>query len=81
MYNAGSGQSVGIPELVDEINAVLAVPKALHSTGEARPEEVFDVVADVSKARYELSWEPRVGLREGLRETVRWMQSQLTVPR
>ena len=77
VYNAGSGHSVGIPELVQEINLALATSKPLHSTGEARPEEVLDVVADVSRARQELSWQPRVGLSEGLRETVRWTKAQL----
>jgi len=76
-FNAGSGRSVGIPELVDEINAALSVRKPLHSTEDARPEEVFDVVADVSRAKRELSWEPRIGVGEGLRETIRWMQSRL----
>ena len=53
----------------------------LVSTGEARREEVFDVVADVSRARQELGWEPRVGLAEGLLETVRWTETQLAITR
>jgi len=75
VYNAGSGESVSIERLVDEINALLPAPKPLHATGDARPDDVLDVVADITRARKELGWAPRVGLRDGLRGTVRWMQS------
>jgi len=81
VFNAGSGCSVGIPELVEAINAGLDNPKSLVSTGEERPTEVFDVVADVSRARRELAWEPRIGIGEGLRETVRWARAQLAATR
>jgi nucleoside-diphosphate-sugar epimerase len=78
VYNAGSGRSIGIPELVREINASIPNSKPLYSIGEARAEEVFDVVADISKARQELGWQPCVTFSEGVRETVRWMQAQVT---
>jgi len=76
VYNAGSGASVSIGTLVDEINAIAPAPKRVRATGEWRPEEVLDVVADISRARRDLGWTPRVALREGLRETVRWMQAR-----
>ena len=79
VYNAGSGESVSIGQLVDEINAIVPAPKPVRATGETRPEEVLDVVADISRARRELGWTPRVALRDGLRETVRWMQAH-TMP-
>jgi nucleoside-diphosphate-sugar epimerase len=75
-YNAGSGRSIGIPEIVREVNAAAAGSKTLHATGEERREEVLDVVADVSRAKRDLSWEPRVTFSEGLRETVEWAQQQ-----
>jgi len=81
VFNAGSGRSVGIGELVEHINAALDHPKPLVSTGEERPSEVFDVVADISRAKRELGWEPRIGIGEGLRETVRWTQAQLAATR
>jgi len=76
IYNAGSGRSVSIPDLVGHINAALPAPKPLKSTGDERPQEVFDVVADVSRARRDLSWAPAVALDEGVGDTVRWMQAQ-----
>ena len=80
VYNAGTGRSVAIPELVAEINALLAAPKPLQWIDEARRDEVLDVRADVTRARDELGWEPHIGLPEGLRETVQWMQDAAHEP-
>ncbi len=77
VFNAGSGTSIGIAELVAEITAAAGRPKPLVSVGEERPEEVFDVVADVSRAARELDWAPRIPIGDGIRETVRWTQAQL----
>ena len=81
VFNAGSGASIGIAELVADITAATGQPKPLVSAGEARPEEVFDVVADISRAARELGWAPRVAIGDGIRETVRWTQAQLTAVR
>src|SRR5207249_3312941 len=70
IYNAGSGISVGIADLVAEINLAAGVSKPLRSRGEGRPEEVLDVVADIRRAAAELNWRPRVSLREGIAATV-----------
>jgi GDP-4-dehydro-6-deoxy-D-mannose reductase len=81
VFNAGSGRSAGIGEIVDAITARLRVQKPLHATGEERPEEVLDVVADISRAASALGWRPSVALRDGLRETVDWTRAHLAVPR
>jgi nucleoside-diphosphate-sugar epimerase len=70
VFNAGSGHSVSIGELVDAIASVTGTPKPVRSRGQARPEEVLDVVADISKAKSELAWSPRVPLRDGIEEIV-----------
>ena len=66
-YNAGSGVSVSIAEIVDILNRFLPAPKMLRSRGERRPQEVLDVRADIGKARRELNWTPAVDLEQGLR--------------
>jgi nucleoside-diphosphate-sugar epimerase len=76
IYNAGSGRSVAIPDLVAHVNAAVGRVKPLHAVGVERPEEVLDVVADVSRARTELAWAPRVELDEGLRDIVAWAHAQ-----
>lgn len=74
VYNGGSGQSVAIEDLTTLISSLTCTFKPLRSRSEERPEEVFDVVADISKAESELKWRPSVLLREGLRETIQWMR-------
>src|SRR6185312_14614684 len=65
-YNAGSGLSTSIPEIVASLNSFLPNKKRLISRGESRPQEVLDVVADIRKAESELDWKPRIDLESGL---------------
>ena len=46
---------------------------AVH--GEPRPGDINKIYLDVSKAKRELGWEPKVSLEEGLRRTVDWFKS------
>jgi UDP-glucose 4-epimerase len=81
----GSGQAynlgVGRPTSVNQLFALL---KGLTSFageaayGPARPGEVYRIFLDSSKAGRELGWEPRIGLEEGLRDTVRYFREQLS---
>jgi len=41
-----------------------------------RPGELHSIVLDVGQARRALGWEPAVGLRQGLAQTVDWVRSQ-----
>lgn len=66
IFNAGSGVSVGIADLVEQINRAGGRQKPLRSEGRVREQEVLDTVADISKARSELEWQPRVGLSDGI---------------
>jgi nucleoside-diphosphate-sugar epimerase len=70
IYNAGSGVSVSIGELVEMISAAAGVTKPLISREAHRPNEILDVAADVSKAARELNWSPRTPLAEGLSRIV-----------
>lgn len=73
-YNAGSGYSVSIDELTEQINYLTGTGKKVRSLMAPRPEEVLDVVADISRAKAELHWTPSVTLRDGLRHTISWME-------
>jgi UDP-glucose 4-epimerase len=75
VYNAGSGVSASIGDLVTLINAAAGVTKSLRSRGEARPEEILDVVADIRRAETDLDWRPRVSLPEGIAATVAWFHA------
>jgi nucleoside-diphosphate-sugar epimerase len=70
VYNAGSGTSTSVREVAAAINELIPVPKPLRVTGQHRPAEVLDVIADITHARTELGWQPKVLLSEGLGRTI-----------
>jgi nucleoside-diphosphate-sugar epimerase len=79
-YNAGSGASTSIQEIVAVLNGIVPQPKTLLSRGESRPQEVLDVVADTRKAERELGWKPQVEIATGLRHTVENTPSVSALP-
>jgi UDP-glucose 4-epimerase len=74
-FNAGSGSSWGVDEVISIVNELLPAPKAVQSNGRLRQDEVLNVVADISRVRGEFGWEPRVSLRDGLRDTLDWIRT------
>jgi UDP-glucuronate 4-epimerase len=72
-YNLGSGAPIELRGLVSAIGeAAGTAPIVEHA-----PQPIGDVdatFADISRAREELGWEPRVRLREGLESVVRWVK-------
>ncbi len=65
--NIGHGQETAVLDLVDALREVSAQPLPEPTFAPARPGEVQRSCLDVSRARDELHWEPRVELRDGLR--------------
>jgi nucleoside-diphosphate-sugar epimerase len=72
IYNAGTGASVSVGDVIDEMAAAAGAAKPVHVTGEARPGDVQDVVADATRAAQAFDWRPQVSLRQGLAGTLAW---------
>jgi UDP-glucose 4-epimerase len=47
-FNAGSGSSWGVDEVIEIVNQLLPAPKPVQSEDRMRLEEVFNVIADIS---------------------------------
>jgi nucleoside-diphosphate-sugar epimerase len=71
IYNAGSGISTSIAQLVGYINETLPQPKEVLSSTQVRENEVLETVADCSKAAAELGWSARTPIAEGIRQLAR----------
>jgi len=76
--NLGTGRSFSVMEVVEVVSKVLG--KNLKVEVEEkfkRPKkaEVFNLIADNSKAKRVLSWEPKWSFEEGVRETVEYVRS------
>ncbi len=67
IYNAGSGVSHSVGDVINLIASLTGRHKPVRDRQEHRPHEIMDVVADIRKAKDDLGWTPRVTLLEGLR--------------
>ena len=74
VYNVGTGRGVNLLELIAALNNLLGTT-ATPQHGPPRPGDVRHSRADISRARAELGYEPRVSFEEGLAETLRWYRS------
>lgn len=71
-YNIGGIRSVNLMDLLEILGRILDVqPQPVHTT--PRPGDVRHSSADVSTAKTDLGWMPRVDLEDGLRRTAEWM--------
>jgi NAD dependent epimerase/dehydratase len=82
-FNLGSGEEISVGGLVELVGEILE--KKLHVEHDPRrdrPEasEVDRLVADNTRAREVLGWEPTVSLRDGLRRTLGWIRATRQLP-
>lgn len=73
-FNAGSGVSHSVREVLEMVNRLLLVPKPIVCEGVQRPVEILDMRADISLASRSLGWRPAVSLQEGLRRSFEFLQ-------
>jgi len=71
VFNVGTGNSVTLNEVYDTIAGQLNF-KARPNYGPFREGDIKHSLADISRARAELGYEPKAQFREGLRKTVNW---------
>ncbi len=77
--NLGNPQELTILQFADKIRELTGARVGLKF--EPLPEDdPKRRQPDITKARTVLGWSPRVGLEEGLRETVTWFQEKIGVP-
>lgn len=74
VFNLGGHEVISINDLVSMLEVMLGKP-ALRQYVPAHPADVYSNVADVTKARQMLGWQPQIGLEEGVRRLVDWYQS------
>lgn len=77
--NIGGGEVVTAREAIDLIGRLVGrEPVVVH--GPERPGEQRAALADTSRARDVLGWEPRTGIEAGLRAQVAWQRARLAEP-
>ncbi|MFP4116382.1 MAG: GDP-mannose 4,6-dehydratase [Candidatus Aenigmatarchaeota archaeon] len=70
-YNIGSGRRITVNDMVDTLDEVME--KEVERKCVEQPEgDVSHTHADISKARKELNYEPKVSFKEGTKNCVEW---------
>ena len=70
VYNVGSGFSLSVKEVIDIIQDVARTNKEIVSEKNVRSNELVNVVADISKTRQMLGWQPQHSFREGVERMI-----------
>jgi nucleoside-diphosphate-sugar epimerase len=78
--NLGSGQEVAIRDLIAKVVALTGTSSSVQMGAiPYRPNEIWRMCADNTRAREILGWKPSVDLEEGLRQTIDWFRQYLAV--
>jgi nucleoside-diphosphate-sugar epimerase len=73
-FNIACGESISLNSLLDELRSIAGVDvRAVHE--DPRPGDLRHSLADISRARDALGYDPEIGLREGLTRTVDALKS------
>tara|TARA_Y100001970_G_C14254663_1_gene874360 strand:- start:3751 stop:4617 length:867 start_codon:yes stop_codon:yes gene_type:complete len=68
VYNIGSGSSISVRSIIELIEEIIGRSFQIEERNIIRNNELMDVVADISKASDSFSWEPKLTLKEGLKQ-------------
>ncbi len=78
VINVGSGTSVTVREIAQRLARILDREHIEPEiTREYRVGDIRNCFADISKAREVLSFEPKVGLDDGIRDLAEWLEGQV----
>jgi len=70
IFNIGSGISYSVDEIVRKVIAISGRRVKLRYLYQRRKNEIMNTVANITKAKEKLGWEPKFGIEEGLRNTI-----------
>jgi nucleoside-diphosphate-sugar epimerase len=71
IFNLGGHQNISISGLIEMIEEIVG-KKAVINELPAVTADMFASLADVTKAREQLGWEPKVSLQEGVQKVADW---------
>ncbi len=75
IMNLGGHESISINGLIHKLEEIIGKPAVIEHLPVVKADMLANL-ADISKARRMLDWEPEVSLDEGLRRTVAWYRAE-----
>ena len=79
--NIGSGQSLTIADIAQSLAKALGHESSLQPNNEFRVGDIFACIADLTRARAQLGYQPTTNLDSGMHEFVAWAASQTSKDR
>jgi len=76
VFNVGSGEDRTVNEVAELLGQAMNKPIMPEITGKARVGDIRHCIADISKIRQELGYEPRQDFSNGLAELAEWVAKQ-----
>lgn len=74
IINIANGERITLNELLNLLKSITGHDDVQPEYRESRPGDVRHSLADITRAREMLGYEPSVNLREGLQKTIEWWQ-------
>ena len=75
VMNVANGERITLNQLLEELKAIVGKPEVKAEYHDARVGDVRHSLADISRARELLGYQPLVSLREGLQRTIDWWKT------
>ena len=72
VFNISTGEAINVNTLARSLQRIMGRANLKPVYAEARPGDIRNSYADISKARKEMGYKPKVKLDEGLNELVKW---------
>jgi dTDP-L-rhamnose 4-epimerase len=76
VYNVGTGQPTSVLRVAEVLAQLLAPGVEPEVVGQFRSGDIRHCVADISKIRAELGYEPRMDFEDGMADLVDWVRQQ-----
>lgn len=76
VYNFGSGIELSVEEIITIVQDVVSTDKKVVSENKERKNEIMNVVADITKAKIDLDWEPKFSFKDGIKDIIKDMKSE-----
>ncbi len=75
-FNIGSGHDVSVTEVAQRVAAALDLDIEPEVTGKYRTGDIRNCFADISLAREQLGFDPKIRLESGIRSLSAWLEDQ-----
>ncbi len=71
VYNVGYGKSNSLEEIIKIIEKIMNIKTNIHYDKSIRPNDILEMVADITQVTKSFDWKPQIELEEGIRITLK----------